>query len=78
MRPRRNLRTGTCTARAAITDMPQADNKKNFPHLGALETAVGRFADIVGVAGDPLADVTRLQSVAFVMKGGNVIQGSAG
>lgn len=30
----------------------------------------GRFADIVAVNGDPLADVTELQHVQFVMKGG--------
>ena len=28
---------------------------------------------LIGVVGDPLADVTRLQSVAFVMKGGDVV-----
>jgi len=39
--------------------------------------AVGRYGDLVGVAGDPLADVTRLQSVAFVMKGGVVVKGPA-
>ena len=38
--------------------------------LGAL--AVGMRADIVAVAGDPLADVTRLQDVAFVMKDGRI------
>ncbi len=32
----------------------------------------GRFADIIAVAGDPLADVSRLEHVAFVMKGGVV------
>jgi imidazolonepropionase-like amidohydrolase len=40
--------------------------------VGAI--AVGRYGDLVGVAGDPLADVTRLQSVAFVMKGGEVVK----
>ena len=32
----------------------------------------GRYADIVAVAGDPLADITELQRVQFVMKGGTV------
>ena len=32
----------------------------------------GRFADLVAVAGDPLADVSTLEHVAFVMKGGVV------
>jgi len=32
--------------------------------------APGRYADIVAVAGDPLADVTEMERVQFVMKGG--------
>jgi imidazolonepropionase-like amidohydrolase len=43
--------------------------------VGAI--AVGRYGDLVGVAGDPLADVTRLQTVSFVMKGGEVVKGAA-
>ncbi len=43
--------------------------------VGAI--AVGRYGDLIAVAGDPLADVTRLQSVAFVMKGGDVIKSPA-
>jgi imidazolonepropionase-like amidohydrolase len=39
--------------------------------VGAI--AVGRYGDLIAVTGDPLADVTRLQSVSFVMKGGEVI-----
>ncbi len=34
--------------------------------------APGKAADLIAVAGDPLADVTRLQNVAFVMKAGMV------
>jgi imidazolonepropionase-like amidohydrolase len=41
--------------------------------VGAI--AVGRYGDLIGVAGDPLEDVARLQSVAFVMKGGEVMKG---
>jgi imidazolonepropionase-like amidohydrolase len=40
--------------------------------VGAL--AVGRYGDVIAVAGDPLADVTQLQSVAFVMKGGEIVK----
>jgi imidazolonepropionase-like amidohydrolase len=40
--------------------------------VGAI--AVGRFGDLIAVAGDPLADVTILQSVPFVMKGGEVVK----
>lgn len=32
----------------------------------------GRYADIVAVDGDPLSDITELQRVKFVMKGGKV------
>lgn len=34
----------------------------------------GRYADIVAVDGDPLADITTLQRVQFVMKGGDVFK----
>ena len=32
----------------------------------------GKYADVIAVAGDPLADITELQRVVFVMKGGIV------
>src|SRR6202789_1827109 len=40
--------------------------------VGTLEP--GKFADIVAVQGDPLADVHVLENVHFVMKGGEVIK----
>ena len=36
--------------------------------------APGRFADLIGVTGDPLTDVTELERVRFVMKGGAVVK----
>ena len=38
--------------------------------IGSLE--MGYFADVIGVPGDPVQDISVLQSVAFVMKGGVV------
>ncbi len=40
--------------------------------LGSLE--VGKIADLIAVAGDPLADISVLQNVAFVMKEGTVFK----
>jgi imidazolonepropionase-like amidohydrolase len=34
----------------------------------------GKFADMIAVSGDPLADITELQRVKFVMKGGRVVK----
>ena len=35
--------------------------------------AVGRYGDLVGVVGDPLVNVSLLQHLGFVMKGGEVV-----
>jgi imidazolonepropionase-like amidohydrolase len=34
----------------------------------------GKFADLVAVAGDPLADMTEMSRIMFVMKGGQVVR----
>jgi imidazolonepropionase-like amidohydrolase len=34
----------------------------------------GKFADIVAVSGDPLKDITTMEHVVFVMKGGELIK----
>ncbi len=61
MTPLQAIQAATVTA---------ADALGRAGDVGAIE--VGRYGDLIGVVGDPLADVTRLQSVAFVMKGGVV------
>ena len=44
--------------------------------IGSVER--GKFADLIAVAGNPLTDVTELQRVRFVMKGGWVVKHEGG
>jgi imidazolonepropionase-like amidohydrolase len=44
--------------------------------VGTLES--GKFADLIAVDGDPLKDVTTLEKVRFVMKGGEVVKNEYG
>jgi imidazolonepropionase-like amidohydrolase len=39
--------------------------------LGSIEK--GKYADVIAVAGDPVADITELKHVTFVMKAGKVV-----
>jgi imidazolonepropionase-like amidohydrolase len=43
--------------------------------LGSLE--VGKYADVIACAGDPLEDIEELTRLVFVMKGGEVVQQDA-
>jgi imidazolonepropionase-like amidohydrolase len=61
MTPIQAIRTATLNAAEALGR--QGD-------VGALE--VGRFGDLVAVAGDPLRDVSSLENVAVVIKGGTI------
>jgi imidazolonepropionase-like amidohydrolase len=61
MTPLQAIRAAT-TVSAELIDMDD--------QLGRI--APGMLADIVGVAGDPLTDITSTQRVRFVMKDGTV------
>lgn len=61
MTPMQAIKSGTSLAAELLG---QQDN------FGTV--APGRLADLVAVAGDPLRDITELQRVRFVMKGGTV------
>ena len=61
--PARAIQSGTMINAAAMGWQDQ---------IGSIDR--GKFADLVAVSGDPLADITELQRVRFVMKGGKVIR----
>ena len=61
MTPMQAIKSGTTVAAELLGEQDE---------LGAV--AVGFYADLVAVAGDPLRDITELQRVRFVMKGGTV------
>jgi imidazolonepropionase-like amidohydrolase len=50
---------------------PHAELRNRKGH-GTIEK--GKFADITAVSGNPLADVSEMDRVHFVMKGGTVIR----
>ena len=49
-----------------------ADNLGWGDRIGSIEK--GKYADFVGVAGNPANDVTELERIKFVMKGGQVVR----
>src|SRR5262249_1812774 len=63
MSPSRAIQSGTIVNAEAMGWLDR---------VGSIEK--GKYADLVAVAGDPQADITELQRVKFVMKGGKVIK----
>jgi imidazolonepropionase-like amidohydrolase len=66
MTPMQAIRTGTTVAAELLGWSDK---------VGTIEA--GKWADIVAVSGDPLKDITELQRVKFVMKGGVVYKNEA-
>jgi imidazolonepropionase-like amidohydrolase len=56
--------------RAATTNAAELMSWQD--RVGALEA--GKWADLIAVEGDPLTDISVLQQVKFVMKGGTVVK----
>ena len=67
MTPMHAIRSATATASELMGMQDQ---------IGTIEP--GKLADIIAVTGDPLADVSVLEKVDFVMKGGVVVSGKPG
>src|SRR5437899_1679487 len=63
MSPAQAIRSATSVA---------ADLLGRAQDVGTLQP--GRYADLIAVRGDPLADVRVLESVPFVMKGGKIVK----
>jgi len=63
MSPARAIQSGTIVNAEAMGWRDQ---------IGSIEK--GKYADLVAVPGDPLADITELQRVKFVMKGGKIVK----
>ena len=69
------VKWGMTPAQALQTAFTTAANILNYNwanRVGSLEK--GKFADLIAVSGDPLADITEMQRVKFVMKGGTVVR----
>jgi imidazolonepropionase-like amidohydrolase len=63
MSPARAIQSGTIVNAEALG---WADR------IGSIEQ--GKYADVIAVAGDPLADIAELRRVKFVMKGGRIVR----
>jgi imidazolonepropionase-like amidohydrolase len=61
--PASAIQTGTTTNAEALGWQDQ---------IGSIDK--GKYADLIAVSGDPLADIAELQRVKFVMKGGRVVK----
>ncbi len=65
--PARAIQSGTTTNARVLGWQDQ---------VGSIEK--GKYADLIAVSGDPVADIVELQRVKFVMKGGKIIRNDLG
>jgi imidazolonepropionase-like amidohydrolase len=73
------VKWGLTPAQALQTAYLPAARMLNYDwenHIGSIEK--GKFADIIAVSGNPLNDITEMERVKFVMKGGAVIRNNIG
>jgi len=73
------VKWGMTPAQALNTAFTVAANLLNYgwsDRVGTVEK--GKFADLIAVSGNPLADVTEMERVKFVMKGGVVVRNDLG
>jgi imidazolonepropionase-like amidohydrolase len=71
----RYVEWGMTPAQALQTVFMGAANVLNYnwaDRVGSVEK--GKYADLIAVAGDPLKDITEVERVKFVMKGGRVVK----
>jgi imidazolonepropionase-like amidohydrolase len=69
------VKWGMTPAQALQTAFLAAANVLNYgwsDRVGSIDK--GKYADIIAVIGDPLKDVTEMERVKFVMKGGQVVR----
>lgn len=69
------VKWGMTPAQALQTTFMVAAKILNYEwtnRIGSIEK--GKFADLIAVSGDPLTDITEMQRVKFVMKGGVVVR----
>jgi imidazolonepropionase-like amidohydrolase len=73
------VKWGLTPAQALQTAYLPAARMLNYDwenHIGSIEK--GKFADIIAVSGNPLTDITEMERVKFVMKGGAMIRNNIG
>jgi imidazolonepropionase-like amidohydrolase len=69
------VKWGMTPAQALQTSLIGAATLLNYEWVNRVGTIdKGKFADLVAVSGNPLTDITEMQRVKFVMKGGRVVR----